>query len=973
MKKISALIICALLLQTISTQAQTILPDNATLALSRLKQTQSDLAKAPIATGEAKIKQIEKMLAMGVWDRADKLINAAPQTSAYKLLKADYLILHNQYAAAETFVNAVLKTEPKNIKALQLKATLQIQAWLLPQAIATCKSILKISPVSEATSILMGRAMLLQKRYPESLAIAQKIEKQNPKNAAAYQLEADVYFWDQHPEKAEAPLKKSLTIDPYNADARFSYGYAIWRRVDATQLNAMAAQWEIALAVNPLHFSTHWHWGNGHTNLTYADYAQKDDDEVRKVLEKADVLFSDNKVDEAIAYTRTIQQQYPTSVLPLMQRGSIYYSAFDMDRKLRLDSAEQIFKQILARKKHYGPAHNGLSAVIKSQRIPYLSTYDSITNVLNNVKITDMKNFERVFPDVSYYPGNLARAMVWNQMYSAVAYFPFLSKQNRAFKVSPLHIDLAITMRSPSFRYMTTFDNRQWMDIRGVGSGCADMEYVERGAYEERNVVLHEYVHLYHAAVLTDEECRQIRKLYYNAMAQHRTMDYYSQNNESEYFAQVYPAYFEPVKVHPLDFKSMNTTNDLKTKDPEAYAFIDKLVKKQKAYLAGDKSAMADNWAQVYLNLSGGGRRGGSGNFERTQAYLDTSLMYDSKYLPTYLAYARLKIAQKDFIAAVKWFEKAQAINDKYAPIYVARAESLQALPLTYPETKADAFRQQNAYLRMAYSYEDDYQEKASINNQLREVYRRNGLIGDAIATAEEYVKNGATVSTYLRDQRDDAIAYVASLKSELGYPESATVLQKLVEQKPQNYSFRAMYADALAANKEYDKAIATLQQAQRILKAVGNGNAGFDLQIAEFYNALGKKDSVTKYLNPPASNGGMGRGGRGNDTYRNIRLMAASGNAEKALQQIRLLTISTDNAAMAEYHYTNGIVQQANNNDAMAAQSYESAVKANPYLFKVYPWLISYYNKANQAAKADALTAGLKGLKIQPGPGIRI
>ncbi|NNU33438.1 hypothetical protein HK413_03365 [Mucilaginibacter sp. S1162] len=269
-------------------------------------------------------------------------------------------------------------------------------------------------------------------------------------NAGAYQLEADVYFWDQHPEQAEAPLKRSLMINPYNADARFSYGYAIWRRVDATQLNAMAAQWEVALAVNPLHFATHWHWGNGHTNLTYADYAQKDDDEVRKALEKADALFSANKIDEAIAYTRTVQQQYPTSVLPLMHRGSLYYSAFDMDRKLRLDSAENIFRQILLRKKHYGPAHNGLSAVIKSKRIPYLSIYDSVTRVLQNVKITDMKNFEQVFPDVSYYPGTLAKAMVWNQMYAATVYFPFLSKQNRSFRVSPLHIDRLLPCTRPA-------------------------------------------------------------------------------------------------------------------------------------------------------------------------------------------------------------------------------------------------------------------------------------------------------------------------------------------------------------------------------------------------------------------------------------------------------------------------------------------------------------------------------------------
>jgi tetratricopeptide (TPR) repeat protein len=353
--------------------------------------------------------------------------------------------------------------------------------------------------------------------------------------------------------------------------------------------------------------------------------------------------------------------------------------------------------------------------------------------------------------------------------------------------------------------------------------------------------------------------------------------------------------------------------------------------------------------------------------------------MYDSKYLPTYLAYSRLKSAQKDFTAAVKWLEKAEAINPKYAPIYVARADLLQAAFIAAQENPTTAgnpqlahttLSQQVAYLNRAFDLEDDYQELAAINSQLREVYRRNGLIADAILTASKYVNSAATVSTYLRDQRDDAVAYVASLKSELGYPEYVTVLQRLVEQKPQNYNYRALYADALAADKQYDKAITTLQQVQRILKATGNGNTGFDLQIAEFYNALGQKDSVTKYLATITPNTGGGRSGRGYDNFRYTRLLAAAGQTDKATHMSWTLPKGTDNAALSDYNYTLGKVQEATD-DALAAKSYELAVQYNPYLFKVYPWLIRYYNNNGQTAKAEALKAGLKYLKIQPGPGL--
>jgi len=967
MKRLFIYVVLLLSVTAGTVKAQTLNPDSTILALHNLKTIQAQLLQQPAANGPAEVTLISNMLKLGLWDKALQLINAGKPTSAdYKLLKADYLILNNDFKNAELLVNGVLASKPTNQKAIRLKAYLQIQAWRLPQAIATCKKSLARNPNQEETELLMGRALLLQKKYPQALSIAKKLEAKNENNAGAYLLEADVYFWNQHPEQAEAPLKKSLSIDPYNADARFSYGYAIWRRVDATQLNAMAAQWEIALAVNPLHFSTNWHWGNGHTNLTYADYAEKNDEKVRKALAPADSLFSANKISEAIAFTRAIQKKYPDSVLPLMHRGSLYYSAFDTNRKLRLDSAENIFRQILARKKHYGPAHNGLAAVIKSKRIPYLYLYDSVTHVLNTLKIADEKNFEKVFPDVSYYPGRLAKAMVYNQLYAAKVYFPFLAKEGNAFRVSPLHIDLAITMQAPSFRYSTTFDNRQWMDIRGVGSGAADIEYVERGAYEERNVILHEYTHLYDGRVFTDDETRQVRAHYYKAMAEHRTLDYYSQNNESEYLAQTYPAYFEPVKVHPLDFKSMNTRADLIAKDPGMYAFIDKLVKRQRAYLAGDKSAMASNWAEVYLNLSNRSAR--RKDSLKTALYLDTALTYDGKYLPVYLAYSRLKTKQKDFAAAAQWLQKAEAVNANYAPIYVAHADLVKAQYIAKLIDQPTSVSQQADYLTKAAKIEDDYMEQAAINRQLREMYSDNRQIADAIDAAAYYVKNGATVSTYLRDQRDDAAAFVAVNKSDLGYSEPVAELQHLVEQKPQNFGLRSMYADALAANKQYSKAIETLQQAQRILKAGGEASSWFNLQIATYYNELGQKDSVTKYLPPPTE---FAKYHDETGLYY-VRLLNASGKVTEAVEMLKPFPLTGTQAYLSDLAYTQGKLQEATQ-PQLAAASYETAIKYNPYLFKAYAWLIKYYNKNGQSAKSDGLKNSLKNLKIQPGSSLEI
>ncbi|MFT4023148.1 MAG: tetratricopeptide repeat protein [Flavihumibacter sp.] len=514
--------------------AQSPAPDNTSQAMAALQTARTEQYRLLAAKTTDQQAIMERMLDLGMWQAVDSVLALRGKDPGSQLLRADLFILNNNFFAAAKLVDAVLKQSPGMEKAVRLRAYLDMQAWRLEQAATSCRTYLAKKP-SEKMTVLLGKIYLLQKKYPEAIQLADQLLEKNPSLAAAYQLKADVYFWDQQPAKAEAPLLKSLELDPFNADARFSYGYAIWRRVDATQLNAMAAQWEVALAVNPLHFQTHWHWGNGHTNLTYADYAEPTDDQVRERLKKADSLFQTGQFAAAIARTVEAEKEFPSSVIPLLHRASLYYANFDDASLIRLDSAENIFKRILARKKHYGPAHNGLSAVIKSKRIPFLANYEAVTKQLKHPAITDMASFERVFPDVAYYPGTIAKGMVWNQMYTAVVYFPFLSKMNRQFHVPPLHIDLATTMNSPSFRASTTFDNRQWMDIRGVGSGAAAIEYVERGAYGERNVVLHEYVHLFHGSVLTDEENRAVRAHYYKAMKENRTLDYYSQNNESEY------------------------------------------------------------------------------------------------------------------------------------------------------------------------------------------------------------------------------------------------------------------------------------------------------------------------------------------------------------------------------------------------------------------------------------------------------
>ena len=454
--------------------------------------------KARTVRGQTAAQILDRMIELGMWGRADRAFSRKEVLAdpAFRESHIRFRLLTHNYQMADSLLEGLAKVAGKERISKLFRIELKMISWELAEAEKYCIELLKENERDEEAVILLGKINLLNKRYDKALALAEQVQQWSPENARAFLLAAEAYLWKRDLEKAEKSLKNCLKLNPFLADARFYYGYTIWRRVDASQLGAMAAQWELALEINPLHYLTHWHWGNGHTHLTYEDYIDRQEAEILDQLSEADRLLSQGKINEAIAFCKELIPRYPASVLPEMLMGSAWYMAYEPDHALRLDSALSVFSHILLDKKHYGPAHNGLAAVIKMKQMQYLSMFDSLEEQIEQVQITDRAGFFNVFSDLKYYPGDRVAKMVWSQLFSSVAYFPFLSRLEREFVIPPLHHDLARAMKNPYFRGATTFDNRQWMDIRGVGSGATGIEYVERGAHLERNVTLHEYVHL---------------------------------------------------------------------------------------------------------------------------------------------------------------------------------------------------------------------------------------------------------------------------------------------------------------------------------------------------------------------------------------------------------------------------------------------------------------------------------------------
>jgi hypothetical protein len=595
--------------------------------------------------------------------------------------------------------------------------------------------------------------------------------------------------------------------------------------------------------------------------------------------------------------------------------------------------------------------------------------------------------------------------MARQQLGPSVAYLPMLARQDRRFRVPPLHKDLAEAMRQPFFRGATTFDNRQWMDIRGVGSGAAGIEYVERGSHQERNVLNHEYVHLFHGRAFTDAENRRVRRLYWDAMRERRTLDYYAANNESEFLAQAYEAYLSPVKVHPLNHKAMNTRAELESKDPATFAFVDSLARRQRAYLAGDTAVFRSNWAQAYtyladsirsLQLADSARSARAADSVRlgrvtdarqaaladsvartadstgarlleAAALLDTALRWDDRYVPTMLSYARLRREERRFDEAERWLARAMATDSAFAPTYAERAALVERRAEAEGDTSARVLTEQAALYERALALETDLANRATLNAATRGLYAQHARWPDALRVADAYVASAPMVSTYLRDRRDEAAAFAASLRSSAGHASRVmTFFDSLAPLKPQNWGLRQQRVMALWHAGRAADALRELDAAQRILRAGAGANGGFAALAAEIRLAQGDTagarreiDAVIQRRTRPSAN-----------DRRVVRVLALLGHPDSAERRHATYRDRPDGPSdRAEVAYTRGVVAEARGDLPGAEREYRLALRENPYQRHARLRLLALLRRAGRTGDADALVAAARALPLPPGP----
>ena len=909
--------------------------------------------------------KIDKLLDLGLWTEAEALLSAERPGHEKSLLEARYLILQSRFTEAELIVDEVLTHSHSIQTALLLKTQLLIQKWKLPDAEIMAADLIKRNDKNIQAAEALGTIYLLEKNYVKATTLANLLQTTFPLQAEGFLLEVKVLFSTKLGEGAEPILKKAIMLAPLNADCRYFYGYLLWRKGQKALLGDMQDQWNFALEINPLYYLIHWHLGNGYTNARFSDYTAINNPVIIEALKTFDPLISSGKITTAIALCSSLKTSYPISSLPYIYAGSAWYLASSLfkteaDKTHALDSARTDFRTAVRISPLSGMAHNGLASVLNAERLAFLYFSDSIKqHLLTNIKVSP--DFTRVFTGVDYYPGKLVPAMVWSEMHASTAYLPLLALEKRIFTIIPLHHTLAESLNEPYFNTGITFDNRQWMDIRGVGSGAVGIEYLLAGGYRERNVLLHEFTHLFHHDVLTEQQQRRIRSLYYAAMKNKATLDYYASNNEDEYFAQAYESFFDAVKVHPLDYKSMNTRAELKAKDPKAYGFIDSLVNLSAAS-ESNAQLLKDNYAQVYANIVQEELNKPVPGKTKIKDALNKAIAYNASYLPLLISKANFAIQQKDYTTAETILRNAENLNTDYAPVYTGNATLNRALFEDGLLEQSQGFDLQNTWLLKALSVEKDLQLKANLANAYVDFLVLNCKYPLAINSALEYTAHAPTISTYLRDAKLEIQTKAVLLKCLLGYAEGLPALTRQARDMPVTSTLIRL-AEAYAANKNFLTAIETLEpmgienlkkkNSNTILLAhlcVYEAAAGNISKAQIWYTALAKPlDSSIWYS----------------------RAMLGAGKAAQALLYLNQLPVPMEPEPRSFYYQCQGLIYLRLKNDKSAIISFKSALDNNPYDYTSAITLIDIYTRTGKNAEINFLKARLINQELKPGENI--
>lgn len=521
---------------------------------------------------------------------------------------ADYQTRTGLWQEAEATLQAVLKAHPHDVPALAAQGRLSRRRMDLPGAVAQAARLQALNPEHPDVLALCGqlaldrmdfaaartafRALLaqashhavgqcglaeaayLEDRMDEAQSHLRACLEAHPAHARAWMLQSLLHRARQENDAWKAAGRKAVACDPLDDEARANLANVLMR--GEKKLKEGHGEYRIALRLNPLCHSAHLGLGNGWNERDGtpplplpADPALRN--RVESALARGDAALVRGDLEAADRTLADALELQADLVPALIGRGSAAYRRGD------LEGAQAWFQKALVVDPDDGLAHYGMSLVLLRLKDRINIRLTEIERHFASLDVPEAPGLREVITTYATLDPELQR-IVRLSVQPLQAWLPLLRDRKLTFHIFPLHHRLWQVPHHEALKGTRTFDGRLWDDVKGAGGehASAGAEWQRDVKYLRFNVLTHELAHQVHGQL--PKQLRQaITRLYRKAKATRRTLDFYSDSNEMEYFAVGVEAYVSHEKLADQKITYGHTRQELARRDPELYAFIRRL------------------------------------------------------------------------------------------------------------------------------------------------------------------------------------------------------------------------------------------------------------------------------------------------------------------------------------------------------------------------------------------------------------
>ena len=534
-----------------------------------------------------------------------RLLEERPGSRDLRCRAAALRMQAGDYEEADSLLGQLLAEEPDHLDALLTRATLRRRQYRFADAARTLARAAALAPGSPRVPLLQGRLALDRMDLATADTVFGQALRIDPSSAQARLGLAEVAFWTNRHEDARELLDQTLTRDPSVAPAhllaarihREAQATAEWRaavhravEVDSLSSAAHAAlasvlrndgaleeayrHAQLAIDLDPFAQGAHSYLGNGGSLVGY-DSVPADpgefDGRVGELLAVGDAHLLARRYRDAMDPFREVLATDPGNTVALMGIGTAHYHLGDYETAL------DWFERILADHPGYGLAHYGVSYALRRMRDRVIVGLDEMRTVFERRDAPEPPGLRQVFPDYERLDEELRR-IVRLSVEPFSNYLPALAVAGATFHLLPFHKLLWQSPDKEHTKGTRTFDLRLWDDVKGQGGfhAVGGEEWVRDVRYQRWNVVTHEFTHQVHG-MFPEGLREEVARLFQIAKVERRTLDYYADFNEMEYFAQAAEAFISEVKFTDQRGTSKHTRDHLRVKDPVLYAFLDQV------------------------------------------------------------------------------------------------------------------------------------------------------------------------------------------------------------------------------------------------------------------------------------------------------------------------------------------------------------------------------------------------------------